>query len=169
MGTGNGSGTNGGTRHEPPSLGEVLGTPEVEQLRRERGPAPSEPRPGTTAVLVRALRVRCPRCASPGLFASVFSIKRVCPTCELPLEREEGGFLGAMTVNYLVTAVAFVAVLVAWLIADLPDVSTAGLIVTSAIVVVAVPLLFFRRAKVIWAGIDYLVWRTQPGYVPRAR
>ena len=113
--------------------------------------------------------VRCPRCGGRGLFASAFTIRRVCPTCELPLEREDGGFLGAMSVNYTVTALAFVALLVVWLAVDLPDVNTAGLILASAAVAVVVPLLFFRSAKVIWTGVDYLVWRTQPGYVPRAR
>jgi hypothetical protein len=74
-----------------------------------------------------------------------------------------------MTVNYAVTALVFLVLLVAWLVVDLPDVQTPALIATSAVVVVAVPLLFFRSAKAIWAGVDYLVWRTQPGYVPRAR
>lgn len=96
-------------------------------------------------------------------------MREACPTCALPLQREEGGFLGAMTVNYLVTAVAFVLVLAVWLVIDLPDVNVGALTVTGAVVVVLVPLLFFRSAKVIWAGVEYLVSRSQPEPAPRHR
>ena len=34
---------------------------------------------------------------------------RALPRCHLRLQREEGGFLGAMTINYVVTAVVFLA------------------------------------------------------------
>ena len=36
------------------------------------------------------------------LFTSWFRIRDRCPRCGLRLEREEGGFLGAMTMNYIV-------------------------------------------------------------------
>ncbi|HEU4354869.1 MAG TPA: hypothetical protein VFT27_04700, partial [Actinomycetota bacterium] len=80
------------------------------------------------------------------------------------LQREEGGFLGAMTINYVVTAVIWLVVLVAWLIVDLPDVHVAALTIASLAIAALVPLLFFPFAKTIWAAVDYLVYRSSPEY-----
>jgi len=70
-----------------------------------------------------------------------------------------------MTVNYAVTALVWVVVLVAWLVLDLPDVHVAALTVTSIAIAVIVPLAFFPFAKTIWAAVDYLVYRSTPEYV----
>ena len=167
--------TNGGTtpgngdRRKEPSLGDVLSTPRAEELRAATESTAYQSRPGVFSVVLRGLFWRCPRCRGRDLFVSWFSIRDACPTCAMPLQREEGGFLGAMTVNYLVTALVFVVVLVVWLLIDLPDVNVAGLTATSAVIVVLVPLLFFRSAKVIWAGVEFLVWRSQPEPTPRRR
>ncbi|HSJ49754.1 MAG TPA: DUF983 domain-containing protein, partial [Actinomycetota bacterium] len=133
----------------------------------DRDPSPSAPRrdrPSGVRVLARGLRRRCPRCGSGTLFESRFRIRSRCPRCRLPLEREEGGFLGAMVVNYGATAGAWVLLLVGWLIVDLPDVHVFGLTLASIALAIAMPLLFWRSSKSIWAAVDYLVYRTDPGY-----
>jgi uncharacterized protein (DUF983 family) len=138
------------------------------ERERERDSArsrlPGQQISGVT-VLWRGLRRRCPRCGGRGLFASRFRIRDFCPTCGLALEREEGGFLGAMTLNYVVAALAFLAVMVAWLLVDLPDVHVAALTVTCGALVIVVPLAFFRSAKTLWAAVDFLVYRSGPDYV----
>jgi uncharacterized protein (DUF983 family) len=120
--------------------------------------------PGAFAALARGARRRCARCASGGLFESAFRIRSRCPRCGLRLEREEGGFLGAMVVSYGVTAAAWVVLLVVWLVIDLPDVHVPALTLVSIGVAVLVPLLFWPNSKSIWAAVDYLVYRTDPGY-----
>ncbi|MEX2274470.1 MAG: DUF983 domain-containing protein [Actinomycetota bacterium] len=158
-----------GDRREP-SLGDVLSTPQAERSHAAAAASTARDfRPGIIAVVRRGLLWRCPRCGGRDLFVSWFAIREACPTCALSLQREEGGFLGAMTVNYLFTAFVFVLVLVTWLLIDLPDVNVAALTATSAAIVVVVPLLFFRSAKVIWAGVEFLVWRSQPEPTPRRR
>lgn len=138
------------------------------------GPAPGTPtgpppngadrggEPGAITVLARGLTKRCPRCGEQDLFAGWLKIRDRCPRCTLRLEREEGGFLGAMTVNYSATTLAWVVFLAAWLLIDLPDVNVAALTVGSMAVVAVFPLLFFPFAKTIWAAIDYLVVRSGP-------
>ena len=54
--------------------------------------------PGGFTVFLRGATKRCPRCGSGRLFTSWFKIRDRCPRCGLRLEREEGGFLGAMVV-----------------------------------------------------------------------
>ena len=48
----------------------------------------------------------CPRCGARGLFDGILRIKPRCPRCGFRLEREEGGFLGAMTVNFAIVTTA---------------------------------------------------------------
>jgi uncharacterized protein (DUF983 family) len=123
--------------------------------------------PGATRAFVRGAMKRCPRCGTRGLFSSWFTIRDRCPRCGLRLEREEGGFLGAMTLNYIVTAFAWVALLIVWLIVDLPDLHVAALTIASIAVAVLVPLLFWPFSKTIWAAVDYLVYRSGPEYASR--
>jgi hypothetical protein len=72
-----------------------------------------------------------------------------------------------MTINYVVTALVWVLVLVTWLAIDLPDVHVAALTVTSLAIAGLVPLLFFPYAKTTWAAVDYLVYRSTPDYARR--
>jgi hypothetical protein len=69
-----------------------------------------------------------------------------------------------MVVNYAVTAGIWLVLLVIWLVIDLPDVHVAELTIASIAVAIVVPLLFWPFSKAIWAGVDYLVYRTDPGY-----
>ena len=120
--------------------------------------------PGALAAVGRGLTRRCPRCGSGGLFEGWFSIREHCARCRLRLQREEGGFLGAMTINYTVTAAAWLVVFVTWLALDLPEVHVAALTIVSLAIAGLVPLLFFPFAKTIWSAVDYLVYRSTPEY-----
>ena len=72
-----------------------------------------------------------------------------------------------MTVNYGVTTLLWVALLVVWLAVDLPDLHLAALTATSIAVVAVFPLVFFPFSKTIWAAVDYLVYRSAPDYRTR--
>jgi uncharacterized protein (DUF983 family) len=120
--------------------------------------------PGAFRAVVRGAARRCPRCGSRGLFERWFRIRKRCPRCGLRLEREEGGFLGAMTLNYVATALVWVLLLVAWLAIDLPDVHVAALTIASIGVAILVPLVFWPFSKSLWASVDYLVYRSAPDY-----
>ena len=140
----------------------------VPEPRTERpSPAKRQREPGATKVFLRGATKRCPRCGGRGLFSSWFTIRERCPRCGLRLEREEGGFLGAITLNYVATAVAWVALLVIWLIVDLPDLHVAALTIASIALAVLVPLVFWPFSKTIWAAVDYLIYRTSPDYASR--
>ncbi len=137
----------------------------LDPIRPVAGTAGEEPAAGRAAL--RGLFRRCPRCGSGRLFRRWLKIRDRCPRCGLRLEREEGGFLGAMTINYVVTTLAWIVLLVVWLALDLPDVRVASLTVASIALVAVFPLLFFPFAKTIWATVDYLVYRSSPDYASR--
>jgi hypothetical protein len=87
-----------------------------------------------------------------------------CPRCHLRFASEEGGFLGALTLNYIVAILVWVALLVVVLIFTVPDVPVVPLLVMSVVVMVLVPLWFYPRSKMIWAAVEFLVARSDPDY-----
>jgi len=124
--------------------------------------APAEP--GASRALLRGAFRRCPRCGSGRLFTRWLKIRDRCPRCLLRLEREEGGFLGAMVINYGATTSVWIVLLVVWLVVDLPDVHVAQLTITSIALVALFPLVSYPFSKTLWAAFDYLVYRTSPEY-----
>ena len=120
--------------------------------------------PTVMLVLLRGLTRRCPRCGQGRLFKHWFTFPKRCPRCGLPFEREEGAFLGSLTINYAVTGLAFFALLIGWMVASAGDVRWVPLILSSVAVVIVVPLIFYPFAKTIWAAIDFLIYRSDPSY-----
>jgi uncharacterized protein (DUF983 family) len=110
--------------------------------------------PGATLgeLLLRAFRLRCPRCGEGKLFRDLFRMHPACPACGLKYERAPGYFLGATYINYGVTAVAVsLAYLVlhagmGWTNRQLAA-PLAGFIILFA-------LYFFRYARSLWLALD---------------
>ena len=132
------------------------------------GPAPEPvfPEVSATGALLRGARKRCPRCGERDTFVSWFQPRTACPRCDLRFAKEEGGFLGAMTLNYLVAIGLWLIVLVMGIVLTVPDVAVVPLLVASAIVLIGVPLWFYPRSKMIWAAVEFLVLRGTPEYRP---
>ena len=62
-----------------------------------------------TRAMVRAIRLRCPRCGATPLFHGWFRMAEACALCGLRFERAQGYFVGAIYVNYGVTTILAVA------------------------------------------------------------
>ena len=86
---------------------------------------------GTARALWRGLRKRCPRCGAAGIFKSWFDLKETCPGCDLRFEKEDGGFLGAMVINYAIAFAVWIVMLTVVLVLMLPVVPVIQLIVAS--------------------------------------
>jgi uncharacterized protein (DUF983 family) len=134
--------------------------PGAEQAR------PLAPEASAPVVLLRGLRKRCPRCGRRGVFVSWFRLRPTCPRCDLRFEKEAGGFLGAMVINYLVAFAVWSAALVVTMVLTVPDVPVGPLLLMSVVVLVGSPLWFYPRSKAIWAAVEYLVARSDPDYRP---
>jgi uncharacterized protein (DUF983 family) len=137
-------------------------------LEPDAGPGSDStfPQVGAMTALFRGFRKRCPRCGERDTFVSWFQPKRTCPRCELRFAKEEGGFLGAMTLNYLVAIGLWLVVLIAGVVITVPDVPVVPLMFLSAIVLIGVPLWFYPRSKMIWAAVEFLVLQGEPEYRP---
>lgn len=140
-----------------------------------RDPGPLYPEVSASRALLRGLRKRCPRCAERETFVGWFGMRTTCPRCGLRFAREEGGFLGAMTLNYSVAIGAWLVVLAIGVAIAVPDVPVVPLLAISAVVLIGIPLWFYPRSRMLWAAIEFLVLRTDPDYRspvardPRAR
>jgi uncharacterized protein (DUF983 family) len=144
------------------------GALEPEANERDSGPRLAEARPAR--VLLRGVRKRCPRCGERRIFDGFFTLKARCPTCDLRFEREEGAFLGAMALNYAVAIGFWLVVLAVGIAFTVPVVPVAPLLAMSVGVLAAVPVWFYPRSKTLWAAIEFLVERSEPGYrSPRLR
>lgn len=101
-------------------------------------------------ILARGLTNRCPNCGGRTLFVPhrPFRVNRSCTRCGLPVERDEGSFLGAMSLNYGVTILVFlVPVLLLYLGGILPGLAAALLAGVGAVVV---PALLYRSSRSWW-------------------
>jgi uncharacterized protein (DUF983 family) len=107
-------------------------------------------------ILYRGLTNRCPNCGQRTLFqtGAPFKLNRECPNCGLKLERDEGFFLGSMSLNYGVTIVLFlVPVLLLYLGGVLPGLWAAILAGLGAI---GFPILFYRSSRSWWLANYYV-------------
>lgn len=132
--------------------------------REPTGAEPLVAEAGWPTVVLRGARKRCPRCAERRIWNGWFALMARCPRCDLRFEAEEGGFLGAMTLNYGMAFAVWGLMVGVWLALTVPDVRVVPLTIASVAVLVAVPLWFYPRSKGIWAAIEFLVLRGEPEY-----
>jgi uncharacterized protein (DUF983 family) len=111
--------------------------------------------PRVGAALARAVRLRCPRCGRGQLYDGWLSMHERCAVCGLLYEREQGYFVGAMYVNYALTAVLGLGGVL--LLDALIGLSLTQQLLVAIPVMLLAPVLFFRHARSFWLGIEYFV------------
>ena len=107
-------------------------------------------------IVVRGLTNRCPNCGQRTLFkdGSLFELNRHCPSCDLKLERDEGFFLGSMSLNYIATVLVYLLpVLALYLAGVLPGVVAA---IAAGVGAIAFPILFYRSSRSWWLMSYYV-------------
>jgi uncharacterized protein (DUF983 family) len=122
-------------------------------------------RPSLGALLLRALRRRCPFCGIGHPFVTWWRLSERCPHCTYRYEREDGYWVGAMVVNTAVTEGLFGLLFVAILIATLPDVQWFSILLAGAATNVLVPIFFYPLSKTLWVAID--MFFNPPARAPR--
>jgi uncharacterized protein (DUF983 family) len=109
-------------------------------------------RPEYETLMVRALKLECPRCGKGKLFRRFFSMYERCSSCGLKFERAPGYYLGSSYVNYGLTAIAL---LIAYSILHYKlgytNQQLAGPLAGFCVVF---PLLAFRHARALWLAMD---------------
>ena len=107
-------------------------------------------------IIARGLTHRCPNCGARTLFrsGSLFELNPACPECGLRFERDEGFFLGSMSLNYGVTLVGFLLPVLGLYLAGVISGLTAGIL--AAVGAIGFPMLFYRSSRSWWLANYYL-------------
>jgi uncharacterized protein (DUF983 family) len=106
----------------------------------------------------RALLLRCPACGQSGLFRGIYGLKKTCPGCGLLLQRDESGYeLGGMAINLVVAEGVWVISFVSILYLTWPNPPWQLLQWGSAVLMLLLPLLFLRHARVLSLALDLLI------------
>jgi uncharacterized protein (DUF983 family) len=107
---------------------------------------------------VRAMRLRCPHCGGGPIFTSWSRLLPVCPVCGLGLERgEEGYWLGAYFFNLMAVEVVFSVWVVGFLLATWPEPPWALLQISTIVLMVVFPVIFFPFSKTLFLAFDLLM------------
>lgn len=114
-----------------------------------------KPRP--LVILARGFLKRCGRCGERNLFEGWFKMADRCPRCQLPFERGEGYWLGAMAVNLGAAELAFGVTLLIGVMLTWPHPPWVALTIVSLAVNATVPFLFYPFSKTIFVAIDLLL------------
>jgi uncharacterized protein (DUF983 family) len=107
------------------------------------------------------MRSVCPRCRQGAIFKgtllhSWLSMYDKCPVCGLRYEREQGYFLGAMMVSYILSVpVLVVLMLAAWLIK--PEWSLQRIVVAGFVAFLPFVPGMVRFSRVLWIHFDRAV------------
>jgi uncharacterized protein (DUF983 family) len=111
-------------------------------------------------IIGRGLTNRCPNCGGRTLFkpGSFFQLNKECPVCGLKIERDEGFFLGSMSLNYGTTLVGFLTPVM--LLAYWGKIGVTTAIVLAGIGSVGFPMLFYRSSRSWWL-MNYYVFLPQ--------
>jgi uncharacterized protein (DUF983 family) len=101
-------------------------------------------------ILARGLTHRCPNCGARKLFkeGTLFELNSECPDCGLQIERDEGFFLGSMSLNYGVTILGFLVPVLLLYLAGVFSGWVAA--ITAGVGALGVPVLFYRSSRSWW-------------------
>jgi uncharacterized protein (DUF983 family) len=111
-------------------------------------------------ILMKGLRLKCPRCGEGQMFSGMFKMRLECGNCRFRFEREAGYFVGAMYISYGATIfIAFAGYFAL-------DYFTPISFLTNFILWVAFcalfPIFFFRYSRSLWLSFDYIFNPSEP-------
>ena len=98
--------------------------------------------------------MRCAQCGSGHLFKGYLKMKPDCPQCGLHFEREQGYWAGALAINIVATGGLFTIVFVALLIATIPKVPVAPLLIVLVPIALLGPIVYYPFSKTVWVAVD---------------
>lgn len=111
-------------------------------------------------MLLRGVRLRCPRCGDGRLFTGFFTMHARCSQCRYVFEQAQGYFVGAIYINYGATAVLGMA---GYFVFDAyTDMTLAQHLVVWVTFAGVFPLWFFRYSRGLWLSLAYLLTTGKP-------
>ncbi|MGH9593317.1 MAG: DUF983 domain-containing protein [Bryobacteraceae bacterium] len=123
----------------------------------------AEARPPFRVALRRGLSLRCPCCGRGPLYVKVLRMYPECPLCELRYYREPGYYVGAMILNYGVTAFLLIsAYLISLFLPEYWHTDPQNKILAWMAAAVVVSLALVTHTRSLWLAVDYWVEPWEP-------
>ncbi len=114
-------------------------------------------------MMLRGLRLSCPRCGQGRIFRGWFTMNDRCPACGRLFNRAPGYLLGSIYINYGLTALLVVVMLY-----FSETLRGKPLLAAMTAFSVLFPLWFFRYARALWIAFDER-WDPWPNEEERRR
>ncbi|HZU76465.1 MAG TPA: DUF983 domain-containing protein [Dehalococcoidia bacterium] len=105
-------------------------------------------------IIARGLTNRCPNCGGRTLFARLFKAADQCRICGLKFERDDGFYLGAIVINYTLTALLSVVPACVLVFLEVLSVPLALALALGGCLIL--PLVLYRPCKSVWLMIYYV-------------
>jgi len=103
----------------------------------------------------RAVRLRCPNCGAPGIFASWMRLRAQCPRCGLRLNRGESDyFIGAYLVNLVAVELLVAFLLGLVVVLTFPKTPWTALEWGAVVLSLVGALACYPFAQVLWLAAD---------------
>ena len=101
-------------------------------------------------IVTRGLTNRCPNCGGKTLFqvGKPFRVNPECPGCAMKIERDEGSYLGSLSLIYGVTVVLYLVPMLLLYLAGVLSGMVAS--VAAGVGAIVVPILLYRPARSWW-------------------
>ncbi|HVW20299.1 MAG TPA: DUF983 domain-containing protein [Opitutaceae bacterium] len=101
-------------------------------------------------IVGRGLTHRCPNCGGRTLFkeGTLFQVNAACPACGLRIERDEGFFLGSLSLNFGFTVIVFLTPI--FILAFHGVLGETAATIIGGAGAVLVPILIYRSTRSWW-------------------
>jgi uncharacterized protein (DUF983 family) len=106
------------------------------------------------------LTARCPHCLEGEVFTGWWDMRETCPLCGVVYKREEGYFMNAIFVGYVL---GFFAIVPPLLILYFMNASVLAYTIAASVVLAILAPLILRYARILWMHMDELMDPRQPG------
>ena len=116
------------------------------------------PRATVSQLMTRAMRLRCPHCGGPRIFASFFQLKANCPSCGLRLERGESDyFVGAYLFNLIAVELILFVCVCAFVFFTWPDPPWDAITYVTGFLMLTGCVGCYPFAKTTWLAVDLAI------------
>ncbi len=111
-------------------------------------------------ILMKGLRLKCPRCGEGYMFSGMFKMRSECGSCHFRFEREAGYFVGAMYISY--GATVFIAFAGYFALGYFTSISFLANFILWVAFCALFPIFFFRYSRSLWLSFDYIFNPSEP-------
>jgi uncharacterized protein (DUF983 family) len=111
-----------------------------------------------TRMLLRGLGRRCPFCGHRPIFDSWFKLKESCPHCGHRFNQEEGFYIGAYAINFVVAEGLLLLCIIPYIVISSNNpglkLDAVPFAVVAVVLAIVGPIVFYPFSRSLWIALD---------------